>query len=101
MFFSQKYVYLGSPRTRRALAPDYLKVEGHDLCHETEQPFGASSSYLCLPASKPWCCDQKAWLALTFGPQGQGSGLSNCTAPPGVNQDTCEGMTNWEGKLCF
>jgi len=82
----------GSPRTKRALPPGYLNVEGRDQCHETETLPGASSSYLCLPSSKPFCCDQAAWNQLTDG----SSGLDTCTAPAGVNQDPCEGETNWD-----
>ena len=88
--------YLGSPRTKRALPPGYLDVEGRDQCHETESPPGASSSYLCLPASKPWCCAQASWNQLNSG----SSGLEACEST-GFNQDPCDGMTNLDGKLCF
>ena len=46
-------------------------------------------------SSKPFCCDQAAWNQLTDG----SSGLDTCTAPPGINQDPCEGETNWDSKL--
>ena len=37
----------GSPRTRRALPPGYLSVDGTEQCLETERMSGTSSSYLC------------------------------------------------------
>lgn len=75
------------------MPPGYLNVRGRDQCHETESPIGGSSSYLCLPTSKPWCCDQTAWNQLNSG----SSGLDTCTAPAGFNQDPCAGSgeTNW------
>ena len=99
MFFSKKYSYLGSPRTKRALPPGYLNVEGRDQCHETETLPGASSSYLCLPASRPSCCIPPAWNQLNSG----SSGLDPCEAPIGFNQDPCqdESIGFDTSKICF
>ena len=98
-FLPKYYVYLGSPRTRRALPPGYVSVEGHKQCVETETPIGASSSYLCLPASRPSCCIPPAWNQLNSG----SSGLDPCEAPIGFNQDPCQdesiGLSN--SKICF
>lgn len=43
----------GSTRTRRALPPGYLSVDGTEYCLETERMPGTSSSYLCIPARMP------------------------------------------------
>ena len=51
----------GSTRTRRALPPGYLSVDGTEYRLETERMPGTSSSYLCIPARKPWCCPQGVW----------------------------------------
>ena len=82
----------GSIRTKRA-------VDGTEYCLERERMPGESSSYLCLPASRPSCCIPPAWNQLNSG----SSGLDPCEAPIGFNQDPCQdesiGLSN--SKICF
>ena len=72
----------GSPRTRRALPPGYLSVDGTEQCLESERMPGTSSSYLCIPARKPWCCPQGVWNNLSS----ESLGLVRCQM---TNLDPC------------
>ena len=80
----------GSPRTKRALPPGYLSVDGTEQCLETERMPGTSSSYLCIPARKPWCCPQGVWNNLSS----ESLGLVRCQM---TNLDPCAEIlkNNW------
>ena len=93
MFFFPKYVYLGSPRTKRALAPGY-RVEDSEKCTEKETAPGAPGPTTCVPASKPRCCPQKSWDVVKDGT----SGIEFCRFGGTPNPDPC---ANWQGKLFF
>ena len=84
----------GSTRTRRALPPGYLSVDGTEYCLETEKMPGTSSSYLCIPARKPWCCPQLVWNNLNS----ESLGLDHCQI---TNLDPCgESLkNNWRWSM--
>ena len=65
----------GSIRTKRA-------VDGTEYCLERERMPGTSSSYLCIPARKPWCCPQGVWNNLNS----DSLGLVGCQI---TNLDPC------------
>ena len=45
-------------------APLYTQVPGYEKCLESEQSLVGTHQELCLPSTKPFSCDQKAWNKL-------------------------------------
>ena len=78
-------IYLGSPRTRRALPPSYLSIPGHTECLDSQTLPGDSHSGKCIPAIKPAYCSEAAWADLALD-----SGL-----------DACYGGIEAYCKICF
>ena len=78
-------IYLGSPRTRRALPPSYLSIPGHTECLDSQTLPGDSHSGKCIPAIKPAYCSEAAWADLALD-----SGLDACYE--GIEADC---------KICF
>ena len=67
------FIFLGSPRTKRALPPAYLSIPGHKECLDSQTLPGDSHSGKCIPAIKPAYCSEAAWADLALD-----SGLDAC-----------------------